>query len=59
MGGTSAGFPSGFLKSYAQSGSGGSQYVTNPSSLTYPLTGVTYVEISGTWNSANITGSVY
>jgi hypothetical protein len=33
------------LKQIAQSGEGGSQYVTNPSSLTYPLRGVTYVEI--------------
>ena len=33
------------LKQIAQSGEGGSQYVTNPGSLTYPLRGVTYVEI--------------
>lgn len=57
MGGSAKGFPEGQLKSVAQSGINGSQYVTNPSSLVYPLKGVTYVENSGTWNSANINGS--
>ena len=38
--------PNGFsLKQYAQSGAGGSQYVTDPDSLSYPLEGVTYVEL--------------
>ena len=41
--------PDGTLKGVAMAGTGGSQYVTNPSSLTYPLSGVTYVELpSGT-----------
>jgi len=57
MGGEDEGFPEGYLKSVAQSGVGGSQYVTNPSHLSYPLQGITYVEKSGTWNSANINGS--
>ncbi|MGD8779944.1 MAG: hypothetical protein PVH88_13400 [Ignavibacteria bacterium] len=58
LGGTANGFPPGTLKSYAQGGENGSQYVTNPVSLTYPLGGVTYVELSSgsIWNSANITG---
>ncbi len=52
--------PNGFsLKEYAQSGDWGSQYVTNPNTLTYPLSGVTYVELpSGVpWESADIQGS--
>jgi hypothetical protein len=59
MGGPSNGFSEGTLKAKAISGAGGSQYVTNPALLTYPLQGVTYVELpsGSTWNSANITGS--
>ncbi len=62
LGGSAAGFPEGTLKAIAKNGMGGSQYATNPSTLTYPLRGVTYVELpasgSGqTWNPANITGS--
>lgn len=62
LGGSANGFPEGTLKGIARSGMGGSQYVTNPAMLTYPLRGVTYVElpISGpeqTWNPANISGS--
>lgn len=59
MGGPSNGYPEGTLKAIAQAGLGGSQYVTNPGNLTYPLKGVTYVELpyNGSWNSANITGS--
>jgi hypothetical protein len=52
--------PNGFsLKEYAQSGAGGSQYVTDPSLLSYPLKGITYVELpSGdSWTSADIAGS--
>jgi hypothetical protein len=52
--------PNGFsLKEYAQSGDWGSQYVTDPKNLTYPLGGVTYVELptSGSWDAANIEGS--
>lgn len=58
LGGTAMGYPPGTLKSLALSGAGGSQYVTNPSLLTYPLKGVTYVELpaGGTWNPANIDG---
>lgn len=59
MGGPANGYPEGTLKAIAQSGLGGSQYVTNPGDLTYPLRGVTYVEIppGSPWNSANITGA--
>lgn len=59
FGGSVAGFSEGKLKSLAQSGDGGSQYVTNPSSLHYPLKGITYVELSsgGKWQSTNIEGS--
>jgi len=59
FGGSSAGFPEGTLKSIAQSGSNGGQYVTNPSLLTSPLSGVTYVELpnSGTWQSMDISGT--
>jgi len=46
------------LKEYAQSGDWGSQYVTDPTQLTYPLEGVTYVEPNGgEWSPANIQGS--
>jgi hypothetical protein len=62
FGGANAGFPEGTLKAIARSGIGGSQYTSNPATLTYPLRGVTYVETatSGpaqTWSPANITGS--
>jgi len=62
LGGSAYGFPEGTLKSIALSGSGGSQYVTDPLALTYPLRGVTYIELptSGAaqiWNPADITGS--
>ncbi|MBI1928708.1 pilus assembly PilX N-terminal domain-containing protein [Candidatus Poribacteria bacterium] len=40
------GFAEGTLKEIAQSGKNGGQYVTDPSLLTYPLTGVTYVELA-------------
>ncbi|MCI0706931.1 MAG: hypothetical protein L0Y80_05520 [Ignavibacteriae bacterium] len=39
------GFPGGSLKEVALSGRGGSQYVTDPKDLTFPLRGVTYVEL--------------
>ena len=46
------------LKEYAKSGDWGSQYVTDPEKLRYPLKGVTYVEPNGgAWISANIQGS--
>lgn len=59
MGGRAKGFPEGTLKSIAQSGVNGSQYTTNPSFLSFPLKGVTYVELpSGDiWNSSNIDGT--
>ncbi|MCF8241346.1 MAG: hypothetical protein K9J16_08155 [Melioribacteraceae bacterium] len=49
----------GALKSIAQSGAGENQYTTNPGSLTYPLSGVTFVQLSagGEWNPSNIDGS--
>ncbi|MCR4416497.1 MAG: hypothetical protein NUV92_01950 [Ignavibacteria bacterium] len=40
------GYPEGTLKSIAQSKVKGSQYVTNISQLKYPLSGVTYLELS-------------
>lgn len=58
LGGASNGYPEGTLKSIAQSGKNGNQYVTDPSSLTSPFQGVTYVELpSGdTWQSMSIQG---
>ena len=49
--------PEGTLKSMAQKG-GGSQYVTNPSLLTFPLSGVTYVELpaGGVWDGSGMGG---
>ena len=57
LGGEEEGFADGYLMELAKSGDNGSQYVTSPSDLTYPLKGVTYVEISRSWNAANINGS--
>ncbi len=59
LGGPEMGFPEGFLKSVAQSGYNGSQYVTDPATLKYPLRGVTYVELpsGGIWQSMDISGS--
>jgi hypothetical protein len=59
LGGSSAGYPEGTLKSIAQSGANGGQYVTNPATLKSPLGGVTYVELpsGGTWQSMDIQGS--
>jgi len=39
------GYPEGTLKTMAQSGVNGSQYVTDPAALHFPLSGVTYVEL--------------
>ncbi len=55
------GLPDGALKLIAQSGIDGSQYVTDPAYLKYPLTGVTYVEMpsnnpKNSWSSADIRG---
>lgn len=56
MGGIDNGFPEGTLKEIAQSGYNGSQYVTDPDSLRWPLHGVTYVELPdwGIWNSVDM-----
>jgi hypothetical protein len=47
------------LKEYAKSGDFGSQYVNDPALLSYPLKGVTYVELpsGGSWTDSNIDGS--
>jgi len=59
FGGSSEGYPEGTLKNLAGSGANGGQYVTDPSELTTPLSGITYVELPnhGTWQSMNISGS--
>lgn len=59
LGGAANGFPAGKLKQIALSSYNGSQYCTNPVTLSYPLKGVTYVELpSGSiWTSSNIEGS--
>jgi hypothetical protein len=58
MGGTEEGYPENTLKNAAISGFGGSQYVTDPDDLTYPLKGLTYVELpSGdVWVPARLDG---
>jgi hypothetical protein len=47
------------LKEFAQTGENGSQYVTDPALLSYPLQGVTYVELpsGGEWGGADFSGS--
>lgn len=68
FGGTSSGFPEGTLKAVAQSGVGGSQYVTDPAQLKTDgngavlCNGVTYVELpssspQNTWAAGKILGS--
>jgi len=59
MGGEDAGYPEGTLKSIAQSGFNGSQYVIYPPSTpSFPLSGVTYVEVTvGEWNPEDFTNS--
>lgn len=64
MGGKANGFSAGALKAIAQSGANGSQYVTNGFSLSYPLKGITYIELPtntrgnrNEWINANIQGS--
>ncbi len=56
LGGAEFGFVPDFFKMVALSGDNGSQYVTDPDNLIFPLQGVTYVELpSGeSWNSANL-----
>ncbi|MCH8293756.1 pilus assembly PilX N-terminal domain-containing protein [Candidatus Poribacteria bacterium] len=52
-------YPEGALKSIAQGRVSGSQYVTDPADLTFPLSGVTYVELpSGTpWEAVHFGNS--
>lgn len=62
LGGPRSGFSEGTLMAVAKSGINGSQYVTDPSKLIFPLSGVTYVEMptnspKNTWSSAKIRGS--
>ena len=47
------------LKEFAQTGENGSQYVTDPELLSYPLEGVTYVDLPGgqEWTSAELSGN--
>ncbi|MBN1593380.1 MAG: hypothetical protein JW941_09080 [Candidatus Coatesbacteria bacterium] len=53
------GVPVGTLKTRAMSGVSGSQYTTDPSTLSMPLSGVTYVDLpsGGQWNDATLSGS--
>ena len=44
LGGTANGYPKDVLKQIAKAGLYGSQYVTDPKKVTYPLKGITYVE---------------
>lgn len=62
--GAENGFTDGKLKQLAQSGINGSQYVTDPSDLDFPLKGITYVELpasngkkNGAWKAQNIQGT--
>ena len=59
LGGTTQGYPVDILKEISKLKLNGSQYVTNPASLTYPLKGITYVELpsGSTWQSMSIEGS--
>ena len=47
------GYASGTLKALAQAGANGSQYATDPASLTFPLSSVTFVELAdgATWSA--------
>jgi hypothetical protein len=53
------GYTDGTLKTMAQSGANGGQYATNSSSLTLPLSGVTYLELAdgATWQSMDFGAS--
>lgn len=50
MGGPNNGYPEGTLMQMAMSGLNGSQYVTDPAQLQYPLHGVTYVNLPANQN---------
>ena len=58
MGGEANRFPEGSLKAIAMSGLNGGQYVTNPAGLSFPLSGVTYVELpsGGEWSTIDFAG---
>jgi hypothetical protein len=49
----------GTLKALAQAGADGSQYVTDPATLTFPLSSVTYVELAdgATWSAIDFGAS--
>jgi hypothetical protein len=53
------GYASGTLKALAQAGANGSQYATDPASLTFPLSSVTYVELADgkTWSAIHFGAS--
>ena len=59
LGGSLNGFPEGTLKNVARARMGGSQYVTDPAALSFPLRGVTYVELpsGASWISPQLSGS--
>ena len=59
FGGSSMGYSEGTLKALARTSLAGSQYVTDPALLKYPLSGVTYVDLppGATWTSATISGA--
>lgn len=59
LGGPAFGYTDAGLLTLAQSGVNGSQYVTDPATLTFPLSGVTYVELpdAGVWNGASLQDS--
>jgi hypothetical protein len=54
FGGQQAGFPEGRLAEIAHSGVGGSQYVTDPRDLIWPLRSLTYVNLPSSANWTNI-----
>ncbi len=54
FGGQQAGFPEGHLVEIAQSGVGGSQYVTNPRDLRWPLRSLTYANLPSSANWTDI-----
>ena len=54
FGGQQAGFPEGRLAEIALSGVGGSQYVTDPRDLTWPLRSLTYVDMPSSTRWTNI-----
>ncbi len=53
------GYPDGYLRAVAMSGVNGSQYVTDPAALTFPLRGVTYVDLAAgaEWGSIDFGAS--